>query len=847
MRRDFFERAPLPKRVTGELATAKQTTARPGLPVSGIGRGLLGAALTLGLLSACGSPGQSPNTGNGSLPTFSYDGQDHGWVSPDASNVSTLSLAPGDNALSSLGWTTASNGWGPIERNMSAGDVNGGDGRTLSLAGKTYPQGFGVHANSSMTFNIAAQCSTFSADIGLDDEVGSQGSVVFQVLADGTELYNSGTIKGGDPAKSLKVDISGKKELKLIVTDAGDGIDYDHADWAAPTLSCGTASALAQLPAELIFSTTQAAMSAPQTLTLHNTSNSPLSITALNFGGANASAFGLSGAPALPITLAAGQSADVKVDFSPQGAVGALQGSLQVVTDSGSTSLGLHGLSARGEQGDLEPPLQQIVNTLGYNINVGSSALILGTGSALMGDEVSAPMFQKAGSGPVIMRAVARYSPDDLLDFGYYVSGSSNLKTVGTVALKQDQSLNPALTPGSGSSFDPGSASFGFFAGRTSYANYPSYTDDSLNTGPTKHAARIYPLKDRAGVPIANSYLVAFEPSTNGDYNDYVFVVQNVKPLQKASVLRWTQQADAITAVSEAQGAVVGGKLYVFSGFDSDFNTTPKVQMYDPATNRWTTKRDIPEQLTHGAVAVDGQTVYIAGGFIGDHPGPQTTHVWKYDAPSDTWSAFTPLPASRGGGGMVLLGRTLHFVGGTIRNTSASDINPCGPANGGLYVRDTDDHWTLNLDSPTSSWQIAAPMPDPRNHLAAAALGGKLYVMGGQHLGDECNGNQSEVDMYDPATNTWSKRASLPKPVGHTNASTVVWNNKIVMVAGVTNNSEKIADVNEYDPDSDKWTALTPLPAPRQSPIAGIVNNRLIVTTGALQEGAFNTTWSGQR
>ncbi|WP_086825035.1 NPCBM/NEW2 domain-containing protein [Streptomyces sp. NRRL B-24572] len=49
---------------------------------------------------------------------------------------------------------------------------------------------------------------------------------------------DSGVLRGSDPAKRLSVDLTGTNDLRLVVTDAGDGKNYDHADWAAPILTC---------------------------------------------------------------------------------------------------------------------------------------------------------------------------------------------------------------------------------------------------------------------------------------------------------------------------------------------------------------------------------------------------------------------------------------------------------------------------------------------------------------------------------------------------------------------------------------------------------------------------------
>ena len=58
------------------------------------------------------------------------------------------------------------------------------------------------------------------------------GSVVFQIWADGRKIFDSGRMTGRDGAKSVNVDVSDVNELKLVVTNAGDGKSYDHADWA---------------------------------------------------------------------------------------------------------------------------------------------------------------------------------------------------------------------------------------------------------------------------------------------------------------------------------------------------------------------------------------------------------------------------------------------------------------------------------------------------------------------------------------------------------------------------------------------------------------------------------------
>jgi glucose/arabinose dehydrogenase/chitodextrinase len=148
----------------------------------------------------------------------------------------------GTTSLSTLAWTSATNGWGPVERDMSNGEQAQGDGRPITLAGRVYARGLGVHAVSEIHYQLNGQCTSFQSDIGIDDEVADAGSVVFQVWADGTKLYDSGVMTGATSTIHVSQDIAGRRELVLIVTNGGDTTSFDHADWADPTITCSGSS-----------------------------------------------------------------------------------------------------------------------------------------------------------------------------------------------------------------------------------------------------------------------------------------------------------------------------------------------------------------------------------------------------------------------------------------------------------------------------------------------------------------------------------------------------------------------------------------------------------------------------
>ena len=143
--------------------------------------------------------------------------------------------------LSDASWTSASNGWGPVEKDRSNGDRAAGDGAPITLNGTSYPKGLGVHAASDVRYALGGKCSRFKASVGIDDEVGSNGTIEFRVFADGTQVYSSGVMTGASATKSVDVSVTGANELRLVVTNGGDNIDYDHGDWAMARVECGSA------------------------------------------------------------------------------------------------------------------------------------------------------------------------------------------------------------------------------------------------------------------------------------------------------------------------------------------------------------------------------------------------------------------------------------------------------------------------------------------------------------------------------------------------------------------------------------------------------------------------------
>jgi len=128
--------------------------------------------------------------------------------------------------LSALDLGKMRQGWGKPQIDRSIRE------KPLSIGGTWFAHGVGTHAVSTLWIELNG-AEKFVASVGLDDAAGSpKGSITFKIIGDGKVLWQSGVMRQGDAAKSIDLDLKGTKKLLLMVGDAGDGIEFDHGDWA---------------------------------------------------------------------------------------------------------------------------------------------------------------------------------------------------------------------------------------------------------------------------------------------------------------------------------------------------------------------------------------------------------------------------------------------------------------------------------------------------------------------------------------------------------------------------------------------------------------------------------------
>ncbi|MEC3982540.1 beta-galactosidase [Amycolatopsis sp. H20-H5] len=169
-----------------------------------------------------------------------YRQQGRSLSTSDSRIVGTIPPAPpsGANQVSALPFLSAANGWGPVERDTSNGEDKAGDGKPITLRGKTFPHGLGVHAAGDVQLYLGGRCNRFTATVGVDDETRGGGTIAFRVLVDGRTVTTTPVLNGTSATIPIDTAVTGGQVLDLVVDDGGDGNGNDHGDWAEATLTC---------------------------------------------------------------------------------------------------------------------------------------------------------------------------------------------------------------------------------------------------------------------------------------------------------------------------------------------------------------------------------------------------------------------------------------------------------------------------------------------------------------------------------------------------------------------------------------------------------------------------------
>src|SRR6185503_8034129 len=314
----------------------------------------------------------------------------------------------------------------------------------------------------------------------------------------------------------------------------------------------------------------------------------------------------------------------------------------------------------------------------------------------------------------------------------------------------------------------------------------------------------------------------------------------------------WKKGAPFPEPDEELYGVALNGKMYVMGGWD-DGKAGGVNYEYDPATDKWTRKQSMPRPAHHGALAAANGKIYVMGGFV---PAADTAlplgaawqpieNTWQYDPVADSWKSLAPLPTKRGSAVAVEVGGKIYTIGGatTMEGRVLDDSlgrlgeskDPFFTAFGPSRVLSINEVY----DPATNKWETRQPMSVPRNHAFAAAVNGKIYVIGGRtgHGFILTATNTDVVEEYDPVSDSWN----APKermPTARSGGVSGTDGRRIYVAGGEVTTQELVGAfraIEAYDPLTDSWSTLPPMPMPRHGAAGAVIGNRLYLVSGMIQ------------
>ncbi len=243
-------------------------------------------------------------------------------------------------------------------------------------------------------------------------------------------------------------------------------------------------------------------------------------------------------------------------------------------------------------------------------------------------------------------------------------------------------------------------------------------------------------------------------------YGAYLSTVEEYDPATDT----WTKKADMPTARNGHAASVVNGKIYVIGGEPRAQASLPTVEEYDPAMDTWMRKADMPTKRTFLCTcAVDGE-IYAIGGVTAGVPGADwnPSIVEVYDPATDIWTSRADIPTPRSVAAACVVDGKIYVIGGVIGSTGGSGI---------FTVEEYDpvtDTWTRKANMPTGrkglstsvvngriyaiggftgtattfstveeynpvtdTWTTRPDMPTARGFSPTSVVNGKIYAIGG--------------------------------------------------------------------------------------------------------------------
>ena len=252
------------------------------------------------------------------------------------------------------------------------------------------------------------------------------------------------------------------------------------------------------------------------------------------------------------------------------------------------------------------------------------------------------------------------------------------------------------------------------------------------------------------------------------------------------------------------------------------------------AAETWQQKADMPTSRSGFTTCVVKGKIFAIGGTVTGLGDLSLSTVEMYDPKTDTWEPKADMPTARTGAATSVVDGKIYAIGGTALNKFKFDALVNG------RVR-TFERWKPEelsnvemYDPNTDTWTQKADMPTPRN-TTTCVVDGKIYAIGGVAYTIK-SFRLDTVEVYDPVTDTWAKRQNMNH--ARDGATVSVVNRKIYVMGGTglplipNHPGPFLSSIEVYNPRKNVWREIGDMSTAKSLHTASVINERIYVIGG---------------
>ena len=297
---------------------------------------------------------------------------------------------------------------------------------------------------------------------------------------------------------------------------------------------------------------------------------------------------------------------------------------------------------------------------------------------------------------------------------------------------------------------------------------------------------------------------------------------------------QWTNKGPLDIPRSHPATAVYKDKIYTFGGGGVNFKSFNYTRMYDPTTEMWEARADMPCFRSGAVAATIGDRIYVMGGGFKQPSGTFRflTTVQIYYPDRDIWEDGPDLLMPHDYPAVAYTGGYIYVLGG--HHPKATEGGP---------QTDPGFDFCERLDPARGAqgkWEQIAPLPTPRFALTAVVMDGKIMTMGGVAFSSAGFHNFDFVESYDPATNVWVREKNFSLPWTAAGLGTCILDGDIFIFGGYSGDGIHNRAAY-YDDRQGVWRQTPPMPGTLAAMGVAVVGKSAYLISGWPDNGRVPT------